>query len=305
MLHFSHGLGGESEPALIEAYLLADSPEFQQGAARPTVIICPGGGYLATSDREAEPVALRFNAMGYHAIVLRYRTQFMPFVAGTANASGSRTTPRSLWPGPLLDLGRAVALVRERAEEWRIDPHRLAICGFSAGGHLAAALATGWHEPALADRLELTSEVLRPTTVILGYPVLDYHLMTDLVARRADPETRELHALIREASFGTANPTEEQLTLISPRAAVSAQTVPCFLWHTADDALVYVENSLDFARALADHAIPFELHIFPTGPHGLSLADATTANSPAMVNPDCAVWIDMARTWLRRWFAAP
>lgn len=302
MQHQVLPLWDESNMARIETYLLKDSWEFQYQQKRPAVIVCPGGAYLGTSDREAEPVALRFNAMGYHAVVLRYNTYFYEFTDAFADPDSVAHNPNSQWPNPLLDLGKTLLLLREKADEWCIDPERIAVCGFSAGGNLAGNLATRWHDPDLARQLGVESSQLRPTAAILGYPVFDYCLMRDLGRQKPDETGDKLFELCNLSSFGTAQPSDQQLASISPSAAVSEQTVPCFIWHTGSDSLVFVENSLDFARKLSHFKVPYALHIFPEGPHGMALADATTANGPEMLDQDVAVWIDLAKSWLRRQF---
>jgi acetyl esterase/lipase len=302
MHHQVLNLWNDTNMARVETYILQDSPEFQNHQKKPAVIVCPGGAYLGTSDREAEPVALRFNAMGYHAVVLRYNTFYYHFTDVFGDLSTTPTNPNSKWPGPLHDLGKTMLLLREKAEEWCIDPDRIAVCGFSAGGNLAGNLATRWNDPELALMLGVSSEQLRPAAVILGYPVLDYFLMRDLCRAHPDETGARLFDSCNIASFGVTQPTDDMLAEISPIAAVSKETVPCFIWHTASDPLVFVENSLDFARKLSGYKIPFELHIFPEGPHGMALADETTVNEPDMLDPDVAGWIDLAKAWLHRMF---
>ncbi len=158
MLTQTISIRDDVQTVYLESYILKDSPEFQSGVRRPAVLISPGGGYLFTSDREAEPVALRFLAHGYHAFVLRYSV-------------GTR------FPQPMHDLAKAIARVRERAEEWLVDVDRLTVCGFSAGGHLAAPLGVMWNEPWLFESLGLTAEHLRPHALILGYPAIDLDLI--------------------------------------------------------------------------------------------------------------------------------
>jgi acetyl esterase/lipase len=268
------------QTVFLETYILKNSPEFQTDTRRPAVIICPGGGYLFTSDREAEPVALRFLAHGYHAFVLRYSVE-------------------TRFPQPMHDLAKAISIVREKAEEWLVDVDRLAVCGFSAGGHLAASLGVMWHEPWLSQPLGMTSEQLRPHALILGYPVIDL----DLIDNTPIPSGPE----------GTLAPPRDLIVstvLGEPDSAlkeryrldlhVSSSTPPTFLWHTADDQLIPALNSLHFAAALAEHKVPYEVHIFQSGVHGLSLADETTDADGTMINPSVQVWIDLALSWLKR-----
>ncbi len=303
MNHQVISVWGEPNMANIETYLLKDSSEFNQGKKKPAIIVCPGGAYLGTSDREAEPVALRFNTMGYHAIVLRYNTLFYQFTNPFENFDAIEKNPNSLWPNPLLDLGKTISMLRERADEWFIDTDKIAICGFSAGGNLVGHLATRWDDPELSKLLGVSSDLLKPAGAIMGYPVVDYKLMRDLGEIRKDVMGGKIFELCNMSSFGVKKLNDEQLAAISPITAVSENTVPCFLWHTASDPLVYVENSLDFARKLSANQIPFALHVFPNGPHGLSLADQTTAYESELINPDVAIWIDLVRNWLRNLFA--
>ena len=126
----------------LTTYLLSDSPELLNGKKRPAVLVCPGGAYLNCSDREAEPVALRFAAMGYHAFVLRYSTYFEGKPSPFPLPKSMEVNPHSVYPGPMRDIGKAFLTIRAHAEEWLVDVERIAICGFSAGGHLASTAGT-------------------------------------------------------------------------------------------------------------------------------------------------------------------
>jgi len=267
----------------LEAYLLQNSPQFQTDRRRPAVIVCPGGGYRFTSDREAEPVALRFLAQGYHAFVVRYSVQ----------------TP---FPQPMHDLATAVQLVRANANAGHLDPDQLAVCGFSAGGHLAASLGVLWQHPWLTEPLGVSADVIRPNALILGYPVIDLDL-TDNALRAFGPDgapERPRDFMLRTV-LGEADPALTERYRLGRQ--VSSATPPTFLWHTADDELVYAHNALRFATALADHHVPYELHIFGSGVHGLALADDTTDVEGRMINADAQVWIDLAVRWLKRQWA--
>lgn len=249
----------------IETYILKG--EQKRGA----VLICPGGGYGYTSEREAEPIALEFNAAGFHAFVLHYSV-----------------APRK-HPQPLLDVSRSIRLIREHAEEWNIVKDKIAVCGFSAGGHVAASLGVHWDKPFLQDGYDDQAETNRPDALILSYPVISSgeHAHRDSFNNLLGGEP--------EASLLAEMSLEEQ---------VNEKTPPAFIWHTFEDQLVPVENSLLFAQAMRRQGIPFELHIYPEGPHGLSLATKLTATNEEQINPHVATWMDLCIQWLNCLFEA-
>lgn len=269
MLHASFELNAQTG-ARVDCYLLDGAPLGRE--ARGAVLVCPGGAYLETVDHEAEPIAVRFNALGLHAAVVRY--------------SCGRD---ARWPQPALELARAVALLRERAEEWRVDPRHIAVCGFSAGGHLCAMLSTRYERA--AQRLGLRAEEVRPDCAILGYPVTDLNIPW--------PD-EELRGMMYEALTGETEPERAALDAIDPVRHVSGASVPGFVWTTANDDLVPASNSLNYASALWAAGVPCELHMFADGPHGLSLADATVAREPAGVDPIVGKWFELAAGWLKK-----
>jgi acetyl esterase/lipase len=273
-------IGEDVKTVYLETYVLKNSSEFQTDARRPAVIVCPGGGYMRTSDREAEPVALRFLAQGYHAFVLRYSVQ-------------------TRFPQPMLDLARALLLVRANAAEWRVDPDQVTVCGFSAGGHLAASLGVMWNEPSLYEPLGVRPEQIRPDALILGYPVIDLELVdnTPFVFDPQLPPGRPRDDIL---ALVLGEPDQALKELYRADLHVSSATPPTFIWHTADDQMVFAHNALRFATALADHKVPYELHIFGSGVHGLSLADETTDAQQQFLNPHAQIWIDLALKWLKR-----
>lgn len=239
---------------------------------RGVVLICPGGGYRWTSPRESEPVALQFTAAGWHAIVLHYSV-----------------APRR-YPQPLRDVSRAVCLIRERAETWHVDPQKIVVCGFSAGGHLAALLGVHWDKPVAQATPNMPAGQNRPNALILGYPVIT--------------TGEKGHVGSRQQVLGE-NPDPALLAELSVERHVNTHTPPTFLWHTFEDQSVPLENSLLFAQALRQHQIPFELHVYPYGRHGLSLATAETATPDLAPNPHVAGWIRMCIEWLQIMFQAP
>nr|WP_182114338.1 MULTISPECIES: alpha/beta hydrolase [unclassified Actinotalea] len=206
------------------------------------MLVLPGGGYRHHAAHEAEPVGHWLAGLGVHAVVLRYP------VAPARH------------PAPLEAAVRALAWIREASGPLQVDPGRVGVLGFSAGGHLAATLC-GQPDP--------------PDLAVLAYPVISFldepheGSVAALLGPDADAEARAAHSADRH---------------------VSARTPPAFVWHTADDASVPVGHPLRYCGALAAHAVPFELHVFPEGRHGLGLATEA---------PHVARWTSLCETWLR------
>ncbi len=273
----------DDNPAVyLETYLLYQSQEFQSDKKRPAVIVCPGGAYLFTSDREAEPIAMRFLAQGFHAFVLRYSV-------------------RERFPRPMLDIAKAIAIVREHAEEWHLDPDQIAVCGFSAGGHLAASIGVMWDKPMIYEPLGLRPEQIKPNALVLGYPLIDFELEPTM-PRQVSPELEpmSLDEAVPLFTFGERKPPAELVDQYRANLHVTANTPPTFIWHTADDPLVAARNALRFALALAAQKVPYELHIFDHGVHGLALADEVTDVEGGFINRQSQVWMELAVQWLRR-----
>ena len=254
---------------------------------RPAVVVCPGGAYLDLSAGEASPIALALAARGYQVFVLNYSV-----------ASRAPHPEQVRYPAQLADLAKAVATLRERAGEWNLDGEKISIMGFSAGGHLCASYAVHWKEPWLAEQVGISSERLRPSAVVLGYPITDYVLQDSFTGA---PPAMMLGS--NRALFGTKRPAREELERLSPVLHVNRHTPPVFLVHAADDGMVPVGHSLRMAAALSEAGIPFEMHIFQQGDHGF--ADGHPMDRPweAHRNRACTAWLDLVHTWLLKQFA--
>jgi len=262
-------LRGDDEKVILKTYI-ADSPPEMYLPPRPAILIFPGGGYGHHSPREAEPVAMQFSAMGFQAFVLLYSV-----------GEGA------VFPRPLVDASRAMAHIRENAERYHVDPERVFVLGFSAGGHLAASLGTMCGE-AFAAFPGMKTGINRPTGMILCYPVIT---CADEFANKGS----------YDRLLGKKGATEEDRRKYSPELYVSAQTPPAYLWHTAADAGVAVQNSLIFASRLSENKIPYEMHIFPKGPHGSALATPETwGGREDLIIPEAAQWVDEAIDWALR-----
>lgn len=283
----------------LTAYVWDDSFEMLAGAKRPAVLICPGGGYLCCSEREAEPVALRFMGMGYHTFVLRYSVYSEGKPDGILDFS-KKIEPKEMcqYPVQIRDVGKAMLMIHEHAEEWLIDMEKIALCGFSAGAHNVALYAMNWNKPVITDFFQETKEKFRPATVVLGYPLSDYTELLRKVDQMGNTDKQTLLMSCR-ILFGTEQPTEEQKKLASPAQLVTENTPPMFIWSTATDQMIPVQQSLRMANALADHEISFELHIFKEGQHGLSIATQAAASSKIQMNEDVASWVEHVEKWLK------
>jgi len=240
-------------------------PEVATGSA---VVVCPGGGYgMLAVEHEGKQVAEWLNGLGIAAFVLKYRLG-----------------PRYHHPAMLDDAGRAIKLVRANAAKWKVDPGRVAIMGFSAGGHLASTAGTHFSagKPDADDPVERMSS--RPDRIILVYPVIAL----------ATPfgHAGSLRNLLGE------NPSQELIESLSNERQVTKDTPPTFLAHTNADAGVPAENSLLFALALRKAGVPVELHLFERGQHGLGLG---TGEPKYRVPPEPSfqAWPKLCETWLK------
>ena len=249
----------------LKAYIIDDASKYPERRKIPAVLVCPGGGYALCSIREGEPIALQYMAAGYCAFVLDYCV-----------------APANCYPESLKDISAAMQLIREHADEWGIDKDKIAVIGFSAGGHLAASLATMWDE----EPIKTKDGSNRPNAVILSYPVIS-----------------SKKGVAHEASFDNLCRDDAKLReYVSLENRVNDKTPPCFLWHTFTDASVPVENSLLFAMALKKAGVSCEMHIFPEGRHGLSLANSTTAAVEEQIVKRAQDWVPLSVNWLNDLF---
>ncbi len=234
---------------------------------RPAMVVFGGGAYQFISEREQEPVALEYLARGYSAFVLDYSVNSVSF------------------PAQLLEACMSIAYIRENADELGVSPNQICAVGFSAGGHLCGSLATLYNEQIVKDTLGKKAKLTRPDAVILSYPVID--------------GGEHAHRL----SFDILSGGDERLVKdLSLQNRVTADSVPAFIWATANDACVPCENSLIMALAYKKAGVPFELHIYEEGQHGLSTCTVETATSnddKNLINPHDGTWVELSLQWLK------
>ncbi len=231
---------------------------------RPVMIVFPGGGYAFTSRREAECIAISYYAQGFNAYVCNYTV----------------TEEKCRKVNPLIDAANAIAYARRHAAEHNNDPDKLAVIGFSAGGHLACHIAVSCHSMEVARMAGFDStDDIKVNAAVLGYPV---------ISGTNHPHDGSFVQLLGQ------NRTEEELKAYSLENLVTPDCPPMFIWSTSADDCVPCQNALCLANALADVNVPFELHVFPYGKHGLSLANWET-------NPDWSLERDYDLPYDARW----
>ncbi len=282
MIAFDVRAAGEAEPlwpgkppgALGEGGAHAPTLQFfPADAAKATgavMVVCPGGGYGGLADHEGTGYAEWLAGEGVAAVVLRYRL----------GSAGYRH------PVMLNDAARAVRTVRHRAAEWKVNPGMVGIMGSSAGGHLASTVLTHFDagKPGAEDPVERQSS--RPDFGVLCYAVITMGEHT--------------HGGSKRNLLGD-QPSAELVALLSNEKQVTKETPPCFLWHTWEDTAVKVENTLDFAAALRQHGVKFDLHVYQQGRHGIGLSRGENGAAPGQVHPwalDLLVWM-RANGWAK------
>ncbi len=263
-------LGENGKDATVDIYLPFNMDEInRQNDKRPCIVICPGGGYSFCSQREGEPIALNFLSEGYNCFVINYSCAPHKF------------------PSQLLEVAAVMDLIHNNEAEWNCDIQRIAIIGFSAGGHLACHYSNCYN---CKEVREYFPDSYPVNASILSYPVIS-----------AD------FTIAHKGSFynllGKQELSKEDTEKFSLENRVGENTPPTFIWHTAEDTCVPVQNSLVYAKALSKYHIPYELHIFPFGCHGLSTADNQTNGELEDKVKLIHSWINEVKDWLKITFA--
>ncbi len=218
---------------------------------RSAMVVIAGGGYsFIANNREGEPVAINYFAAGYNCFLLNYSIG--------ENAK---------FPRPVVDVSNAIVHIRRNAEKYNIDPEKVYVIGFSAGGHLAASIGTFWHEDWAKSGEDMAEGENKPSATITCYPVIT-----------SDERYTHHETIMRTLGYPASkqDATEEEKNLYSIEKHITEKTVPTFIWHTFEDTCVPLENSLLYASALKEAGVHFEMHIYPKGDHGLSIANKET-----------------------------
>ena len=259
-------LGDDNKNPTVSCYLPNNLNEMgRANDKRPSIVICPGGSYAYCSEREAEPVALNFLRLGFNAFVLNYSC-----------------TPHK-YPTQLCEVAATFDLVCKNADEWNCDSEKIGIAGFSAGGHLAAHYSNAY---SCDDVRKVFANSKKPAFSVLSYPVIS--------ADESFAHKGSFKNLVGEF------PKDAKANQFSCEKLVSSDTPPTFIWHTAEDQVVPAKNSIVYAGALADNKVPFSLHIYPYGYHGISTCDELT-NNKENLNDKIKItsnWLNDFKMWI-------
>ena len=259
------------EEAWLEAYISDPVGNYVRNA----ILVIPGGGYWGVcSDREGEPIAQAFIPYGYNAFVLHYSV-------------GKDGKGRN-YPLQLIQASLAIKHIRDCAEEYRINPKKVFVTGFSAGGHLAGSLGILWHRQEIYDAIEMPYGYNRPDGMMLVYPVIS-----------GEPECGHIGSF--KNLLGMEEPAGERLENVSLEKWVDEKSAPLYLIHTSNDQVVNVMNAVVLARAYAKAGKLFEMHVYPDAPHGVALGnDITECGQPKWNNPCIGKWIENAVAWAKQ-----
>lgn len=259
-------LGEDGCDPTVEAYLPYNMTEMHsENDKRPCMIVCPGGGYGMCSQREAEPIALQFLPRGYNVFTITYSVAPHRF------------------PIQLREVAALMELIYKNADAWNCDTEKIAIIGFSAGGHLAAHYSTMFD---CKEVREVFPESKSVNASVLCYPVIT-----------ADPAHAHMGSFYN--LLGKQDISPEETEYFSCDKNVKDTTPPAFIWHTAEDNCVPVMNSILYASALGEHKVPFELHIYPFGCHGSSTCDAQTLDAVDNGLAHANAWLESLEKWLK------
>ena len=259
-------LGEKGCDPTLELYIPENLKELDRaGEKRPSVLLLPGGGYRMVSRREAEPVALHLLTLGFNVFILTY------------------SVAPNVFPTQLREVAAAMELIWENGDKWYTDPEKIAIMGFSAGGHLAAHYTNRYDCPEIRAVFPESKPV---AASVLAYPVIT-----------ADPAYSH-RGSFEKLNGGSYPETEDKIAFYSCDKMVSERTPPTFLWHCTGDKVVPVQNSIFYAMALAENKVQFRMEIFPEGKHGMSTCDRVTTDALSPQADAVKVWLTEVKQWL-------
>lgn len=258
-------LEANNENVYLDVYAADSLPGFTKKA----ILVIPGGGYSEVcAVKEGEPIAMAFLSQGYNAFVLNYSVR-----------------RRKCFPAQLIEASLAMKHIKDHASEYQIDPEKVFVVGFSAGGHLAGSLGVMWDRKEIYEATGMPYGYNKPAGMMLIYPVVS-----------SDPQYGHLPSFYN--LLGSNTPEESKLMECSLENNVTANSVPMFLVHSSNDQIVDVRNSLCIANKYRENGLLFEMHVYPDAPHGFALGNAITkCGVEKWENASIAKWVEHAVAW--------
>lgn len=278
-------LWGNREDVELTTFLHVQDPFLPKKSRKPALIAVPGGAYQTCPrhGNEGDPVAMNFAVDGYQGFVLEY------------SVASKAPHGKALFPAQLIDLGKAILTIKEHAQEWDVDPDKIAICGFSAGAHLCSMYATTWQDGLLEQTLKCEKEQLRIMAALCIYGLHDYVLQEAYNAANPNPMS---DGAANIPIFGSAHPDEATLKKYSPVLLANKEMPPMFLAAATDDGLVPAMHTIRMAEKLQELGVPYECHMFQYGEHGFSLGRNLFEPYKQELVHSCAQWVPLSKTFL-------
>lgn len=280
MIHETFNLlNNKNQVPSIKTYILEKTDDTKT-SKRPFILVIPGGGYDHYGRHEQEQIALKMNSLGFSSAVLYYRLKPTKF------------------PEPLLDAALAVSFIRKNSEKWNLDPDKIILLGFSAGGHVAASLGAYWNSNLISYFSNLSPKEIKPNALVLSYPVItaDKNFchsgsINALLENLSENEKKNLLKITNSKNLRDVISIEKHITNDFP---------PSFIWHTLADEAVPAENTIFLIQSLRRAKVEFEYHLFARGKHGLALSCAQTSNADGSnIEKECGIWPEMMINWLQ------
>lgn len=270
MLYKKVQLDKDDKNVFLEVYI-ADA---LMGFTRNAILVIPGGAYgCVCSEREGEPVAMAFMPYGYNAFVLHY----------SVSSNSDKT-----FPSQLIQASMAMKHIKDHAEEYNINPDKVFVTGFSAGGHLTASLGIMWNKKEIYEAIDMPYGYNKPTGIMPIYPVIT-------------SESAYINLLSFQNLLGSTEVTKEMMDVVSLEKHVTMDSSPAYIVHTSNDEGVHVKNSMLLANAYIEAGMTVELHIYPDGPHGMALGNKITeCGNPKWVDECFADWVKNAVKWAEK-----
>ncbi len=279
--------------AYFDTYIMESEINYREYRKRPAIIVAPGGAYAIHATKESEPVAFQFMQMGYQVFVLKYSV-------GSDRANPKKGIMKNAkYPIQVIEMFETLHIVKQNADEWKVDASRIFLMGFSAGGHVCASCGVRWNDLEIIKNLSFVpkEEELKVNGIVLGYPFLAPN-SEEFFLRHKLEDVERVQSIMNYVLYQTDEPSLDQLKKVDLLNYVSSDTVPMFIWHSIDDPVVDSRNSTKFVSKLLENGIQAEYHLFGHGEHGKALENCLTHMNDNEIDHHLNQWILLADFWM-------